>query len=270
MASLYLVHPFARWRAGGASARIPILMYHSIAEPGVQGDAHPRTAVSFRDFAQHVRCLHENGYRTVSLEDIWPHSKAVLCEKAIVITFDDGYLDFKTQAFPVLQEYGFTATVYLPTASIGRQRRTFQGKPCLTWAEVAELHRAGIRFGSHTVTHPKLTELDWPSVEREISDSKHTLEDRLGEAVTSFCYPFAFPSHKLQFCNRLRQALHSHGYQNAVCTVIGRARHSDPPYFLSRVPMNSDDDLAVFKAKLEGSYDWLRIPQHLYKKYLVR
>ena len=270
VATLYLFHPLARKSTGSSIVHIPILMYHGIAEPGVKGHPSSRTAVSPRNFAQQIHQLHEDGYRTVSLEDIGPQSKAVLCEKPVIITFDDGYLDFKIEAFPVLQRYGFTAIVYLPTGSIADQRRTFQGSPCLTWTEIAELRRAGIRFGSHTVTHPKLVELDWPSVEHEIGDSKRMLEDRLGEAVSSFCYPFAFPSHRHEFCNRLRESLQAHGYQNAVCTVIGRAKPNDPQFFLRRVPMDSGDDLLLFKAKLEGGYDWLQTPQHLYKKFFVR
>ena len=81
-----------------------------------------------------------------------------LAARAVVITFDDGFRDFYTAAFPVMQEHQFTATVFLPTAFIGEDRRSFKGAECLTWEEVRRLRRAGVQFGSHTVNHPRLVE----------------------------------------------------------------------------------------------------------------
>ncbi len=75
----------------------------------------------------------------------------------MVITFDDGFADFYTNAFPLLNRYGFSATVYLPTAYIGKSAREFKGVECLTWDQVRALDRAGVEFGSHTVSHPQLS-----------------------------------------------------------------------------------------------------------------
>jgi hypothetical protein len=85
----------------------------------------------------------------------------------VVLTFDDGYRDFSTHAFPILCKYGFSATVFLPTASIGPQPKKFKGKLCLSWKEVKQLFREGVAFGSHTVSHAKLTTLNKDQVEFE-------------------------------------------------------------------------------------------------------
>ena len=94
-------------------------------------------------------------------------------ERLVALTFDDGYRDFYTHTFPILARFQYTATMYLPTAYIGDQPRAFNGKPCLSWAEVKELHAAGIEFGSHTVTHPQLRDLPAAAVERGLPTTRH-------------------------------------------------------------------------------------------------
>ena len=113
--------------------------------------------------------------------------------KAVVITFDDGYADFYRYAFPILSEYGFSATVFVITGLMKPQRMSFKGTECLTLSEVRELHSQGISIGSHTVSHRDLRLLKQDEVENELSGSKKSLEDALGAPVKSFAYPFAFP-----------------------------------------------------------------------------
>jgi peptidoglycan/xylan/chitin deacetylase (PgdA/CDA1 family) len=97
----------------------------------------------------------------------------------VVLTFDDGYLDFYTQAFPVLRQYGFTATVFLPTDYIDSSKPGLKGKYHLTWDLVRELSQSGIDFGSHTCSHPQLYELSPAEIESELRKSKETIEFQL-------------------------------------------------------------------------------------------
>jgi peptidoglycan/xylan/chitin deacetylase (PgdA/CDA1 family) len=177
--------------------------------------------------------------------------------KGVVVTFDDGYSDFFRQAFPILNRFSFTATVFLPTAYIGTVAKQFKGMACLTWKEVRELRKCGISFGSHTVTHPQLRSLKANEINSEVVNSKTTIEDNLGESVDSFSYPFAFPDEDTTFAQTLRNALAGAGYDNGVSTRIGLARREEDRYFLRRLPMNSLDDVPLFGAKLRGGYDWL-------------
>jgi hypothetical protein len=95
--------------------------------------------------------------------------------------------------------------------------------------------------------------------------SKEIIEQKLGAAVTSFSYPFAFPEEDRDFTRFLSDALENHGFENGVSTIIGRARPGSNRFQLPRLPANSWDDPPLLRAKLEGGYDWLHWPQRFYK-----
>lgn len=269
---------------------VPILMYHSISDDPEAGvSPYYRVNTSPARFREHMRYLADHGYRTISLSTLVSWLSAcpgsddgpVVRRRSglpVVITFDDGFRDFYTEAFPVLQEFGFSATMFLPTAFIGGTHRRFRpvasgqwsgasGRECLSWAEVRELHQAGICFGSHTVNHPKLVELPWPKVERELRDSKTEIEQRLQTSVSYFCYPYAFPQQNQAFCARFRSILTGTNYTCCATTIIGNARKGSDPLRLSRLPINSQDEPSFLEAKLDGAYDWLAVPQAAVKTF---
>jgi peptidoglycan/xylan/chitin deacetylase (PgdA/CDA1 family) len=239
---------------------IPILMYHSVAEdsePGVS--PYYRLTTTPARFAAHMHWLRRNGYAVVDLDAAFHRSAARATDgkRLAVVTFDDGFLDFKTDAWPVLSELGFTATVFLPTAFIGQARRLFKGRPCLTWSEVRKLHGLGVRFGSHTVTHPKLYDLSWSAIRGELLDSRTALEQELGGPVRTFAYPYAFPQEDGDFAKRFKEELMEAGYAAGVTTAIGRMTPSSDPLRLNRLPVNDCDDETLFAAKMAGAYDWV-------------
>lgn len=253
---------------GHPAERIPILMYHGVTESG-NSHRHPyyETATSPAMFEQHVRFLRDEGYTSVSLSEALRRIKArdERCSNSVVITFDDGYQNFYTRAFPTLIEYGFTATVFLPTAYISQTRRSFNGFGCLTWDEVRELKSSGIEFGSHTEAHPQLRDLGAADIRHELRCSKETIENMLGCALDSFAYPYAFPETDRVFVGNLRDMLEETGYDNGVCTIVGTADATCDRYFMRRLPVNSGDDLRFFSAKLRGGYNWLHTVQYARK-----
>jgi peptidoglycan/xylan/chitin deacetylase (PgdA/CDA1 family) len=268
IATLYFFRPLHRIAGAQSGKRIPILMYHSISDKEADG-RHPYfdTRTSPRVFENHMEHLSKNNYSVISPEAV----VAKFAEgdfgnqKCVVITFDDGFRDFYTNAVPILSKYGFTATMYLPTAYIQQQTQTFKGMDCLSWNEVRELQRIGMQFGSHTVTHPVLKRISHSDLEAELGYSKQTIEQELGVGVTSFAYPYAFPEEDRNFTQRLRGVLENAGYQNGVSTVIGSTHSPEEKFFMKRLPVNSWDDPLLLEAKLAGDYDWLRAPQYLQK-----
>jgi len=268
LATLYVSDPIGKHLRPRRTS-IPILMYHSISDERRAGvNPYYQTTTTLKVFAEQMAYLGANGYATISPAEaaVVLGNNAEASRKNVVVTFDDGFLDFYTDAFPVLERFGFRATVYLPTAYVGESRASFKGKPCLTWSEIRELRGHGIEFGSHTVTHPQLYDLEPGVIEEEVLRSRQTIERELGCIVESFAYPYAFPEPDVAFKGRLRETLRQAGYRNGVCTTIGRPDARSDIFFMERLPINSGDDLSLFRAKLEGAYDWLAKPQYLVKK----
>jgi peptidoglycan/xylan/chitin deacetylase (PgdA/CDA1 family) len=267
LATLYVFQPLRRAVPHSRRIGIPILMYHSISDEA--GSAHSYYATTSRPtmFAEQLKLLSDTGYQVISLSEAVRQlqSDTAPTARQAVITFDDGYEDFYTHAYPLLSRYQFHPTVFLPTGYIGRHGHEFKGRRCLTWSQVRELYRTGVAFGSHTVSHPQLRSLPSDQLSYEVSRSKETLEDELGCTVESFSYPYAFPEQDESFKAELQTQLRAAGYENGVCTILGIANQTDDPFFLKRLPVSSRDDHRFLHAKLEGAYDWLHGLQYAAK-----
>ena len=264
--TLALGWPIARLTGRHQDDCVPILAYHSISD-NLFGYSHPYYQINttLEVFTEQIHSLRCAGYQTTDLQDFPASSPANSDSKKTVITFDDGYRDFLIEAWPVLQQCGFTATVFLVTDRIQDSPQRIEGADYLTWQDVRELYAQGVAFGSHTVSHPDLRSLGPDQIDYELGYSKEVIEEKLGAPVLSFSYPFPFPEEDQHFTRYLVDVLENHGYQNAVSTVIGRAQRTTRDFFLPRLPMNSWDDPKFLHAKLQGGYDWLHWPQWIHK-----
>ena len=263
LVTLYFSHPLTVTFGPTPKSRVPILMYHSISD-NLFGMSHPYFHINTLPevFSDQMRWLHNSGYRTISIIE----ALAVLqagddLTKTVVITFDDGYRDFITDALPVLKQCGFSATLFLATDRIRDTPERIGGADFLTWSDLRELHAEGVCFGSHTVTHPDLRSLGPDQLEYELGRSKEVLEDRLGVPIESFSYPYGFPEEDKDYARYLEDVLCNLGYNYGVSTILGRASRTSNRFFLPRLPVNSYDDREFFLAKLQGGYDWLHWPQ---------
>ncbi len=257
--TLYFFHPIKEIFKSQIP-NIPILMYHEISDKKENSYLpYYQTSTSPQRFLEQMNFLHENGYSVIDLTEVPPllGSMDRFLKKYAVLTFDDGYSDFFSQAYPILNRFGFKATVFLPTGIILESSSEARIHEYMSWEEIAELRSHGIAFGSHTVTHAWMRDLKYVEMEYEIKKSKETIEQKINQGVTAFSLPFAFPEGDNHFKKKLRGLLLESGYQIGVSTMIGCANKKDDIYFLKRLPVNTFDDLPLFRAKLEGGYDWL-------------
>ncbi len=267
LATLCLSFPLVRVLGPRQGTRVPVLMYHSISA-NLFGMSHPYYHIHTLPevFSQQMRWLRHEGYRAIDLHEAWAGLEAGTdLSKTVVITFDDGYRDFYTDGFDVMKQCGFSATIFLATGRIQNTPARIEGADYLTWKEVRELHSEGIRFGSHTVTHPDLRSLGPDQLEYELGRSKEIIEQNLGGPIASFSYPFAFPEEDECFTRFLEDLMENLGYEVGVSTILGRAGRRNNKFFLPRLPVNNWDDADMLRAKLEGGYDWLHWPQLLKK-----
>jgi peptidoglycan/xylan/chitin deacetylase (PgdA/CDA1 family) len=137
-----------------------------------------------------------------------------------VLTFDDGYSDFYSQALPLLKQHGFTGTLFMTTDWIGQEG---EGKRMLDWRELAEIEQAGIEIGAHSCKHPQLDQLPENLIREELYVSKSQLEDTLGLKVPGLAYPFGYSNAKVR--RVAREIGYDYGYSvgNAMTTSAADA-----------------------------------------------
>jgi peptidoglycan/xylan/chitin deacetylase (PgdA/CDA1 family) len=121
----------------------------------------------------------------------------------------------------------------------------------LTWEQIREMSREGITFGSHTMTHPAVSQLTAEQLERELGDSKRILEQRIGCAAPHFAYPFGKP----EDCGAAAlPVLQSHGYGSAATTLEGVNQPGDSRYELRRTQIVNERSLSMFIFKLNSLF----------------
>jgi len=201
---------------------VPILLYHHLGSIGRRS----RSYLSPDLFRMHLAHMKGRGYRAVELGWLVEEMRAgrKVPRRTIAITFDDGWRDNYERALPLITKYGVAVTIFLVSGRIGL--RDFIG-----WPEIREMKAAGVRFGGHSVSHPRLTEIPIEKARREIEDCKRALEDGLGEKVATFCYPYGF------FNRAIRDLVEEAGYRGACCNSPGRLWPDGDIYALKRVTM---------------------------------
>lgn len=227
---------------------LPIIVYRRVAPDGPS--SMERYRVSPDRLEEQLAYLSRNGYYGVTLDD-WRAAMAArspLVGRAVLITFDEGYRDFATHAWPLLRRYGFPATVFLVADAVGGSACWDAGHgesaPLLSWPEVRQLRGEGVRFASHGSTHRPLIGLPVEEVLREGARARAVLERELGEPVLALAYPYG--DHDA-IVRRLAAAC---GYECAVTCDPDRSRLTDDPMALPRLEISGADDLAVFAAKV--------------------
>lgn len=220
-------------RLGGI--RIPVLMYHKVVSEPVTGSRHG-TWITVERFERQLASLRRRGMTTVTLRDCLAAARGErpLPPRPVILTFDDGYLDNYTNAFPLLERLGMTAVVFLVAdpALSSNAWDAAAGEPwapLMTREQAREMSRAGIEIGSHALTHPRLPDLPDERLAWELGESKRVLESWLGTPVASLAYPYGAVD------ERVKRAAQQAGYELAVATNSGPIRFGADPLEIRRV-----------------------------------
>lgn len=224
---------------------LPILTYHSISnEPGP-------TSIAPSIFKAQMEAIADLGVDVVGLDVVeqWLDGEVELERRTLAITFDDAFEDFKLAAFPVLRNFGFTATVFAPTSAIGL-RENWDGanevpRALMTWDDISELASNGVSFGSHTRRHCDLTTISANDVADELGASRRELEERLSRPAPYFAPPYGRSNAKVRSAIAERYAL-------SVGVRLGEARRDSPRYDLPRIEMHYYRDIGRWREFLRG------------------
>jgi peptidoglycan/xylan/chitin deacetylase (PgdA/CDA1 family) len=216
----------------GKSEKIPVLMYHSIDyEKGNE------LRIPKEKFREQMKYLKDSGFTPISLEELYSHMVlgAKLPVKPIVITFDDGYDDNYTNAYPVLKEFGFKAVVFMITSAMDTSQ------DYLSAQQIKEMDKDGVSVEGHTVNHPELDKLPYDEQVKELKESKASLEKVLGREVKYAAYPYG------KFNTDTLKAVEELGYKMAFSTKSGLAQKSDGIYKLHRIYISDKYGMEKFK-----------------------
>lgn len=222
-----------------ASMHVPILMYHYIRDYNYPKDAAGMVlSVSPANFDQQMAYLSSNGFTPITLDTLAAiyANQAPAPAKPVVITFDDGYIDFYANAYPILHKYGFHAVSFIISG--------FVGKPAfMNWDNIKELQKSGlVSFESHTVSHAYLPGMSYPQMLKELLDSKSAIQAQTGVPVNFVAYPSGGTN------SFVIKAAQSAGYVGGVGTWFGK------PYGITmnmpRIRVNGGFSLALFASRL--------------------
>lgn len=251
---------------------IPVLMFHRVNDY-VRDNSNRYTIhkgsiididemkVSVSAFKTQLDYLKRKNYQVISMDEYSEIKKNKKKGKYVALTFDDGYEDNYHYAYPLLLERNMKATIYLVANFVDGNRPlpidqtdNFQNNKPLTWDEIREMHRHNISFGSHTLHHHFLMEIDDENeLKREIIESKKQIETELKCEVKTFAYPAGL------FNEKIIEIVKQY-YENAVITAYGRKVPllNDDPYLIEREAISRSDSLFMFKLKLWGVHRFIR------------
>jgi peptidoglycan/xylan/chitin deacetylase (PgdA/CDA1 family) len=231
--------------AGGLTdtVKVPILMYHYISDPPEDADIYREDlSVAPAAFREQLQYLADNGYTSIDLYDLAlaVTRRQALPPKPVILSFDDGYVDNYTNAFPLLQEFGFTGTFFIITAFVDNQNPAY-----MSWPMISEMAAAGMRIESHSKSHPDLSEANRDELIWQILGSQETIAAHIGYTPRFFCYPGG------RYSKETVAMLQELDFWGAVTTAGGNLHTYEDRYEWSRVRMRNSTTLPVFAALLD-------------------
>jgi peptidoglycan/xylan/chitin deacetylase (PgdA/CDA1 family) len=250
-----VVIPLKEKNRGGLSAdgfqTIPILTYHRFAE-----DCSSPLCMPKKTFERQMRYLKENGYHVITAEDLvaFLEYRQGLPKNSVLITMDDGYRSVYNIAYPILNKYGFKATLFIYTDFVG------VSKMAITWNQLKEMQANGFAIGSHTIYHSDLTspkegeseQEHVARIKKELNGSKKIIDQKLSQNTSFLAYPFGY------YDQRSIQMAKEAGYKLAMSVKRG-----GNPFFANPLTLRRDQ---ILKKDMQSFVSRLKTFNHLLLK----
>lgn len=226
---------------GGDHANL--FVYHRFGD-----DRYPSTNISLGHFREHLELLQREKANVITLGELVSRleRQQALPDRCAVLTIDDAYRSFLTGAMPLLAEYGYRATLFVSTDTVG-------GSGFLTWEDLQGLHKAGIELGNHSASHaylldhrPGETQAEWRDrVKHDLQRAQAAFREHLGIEPELFAYPYG------EFSPALVEVVRELDFRGAVGQQSGVVAPEADRYVLPRFPMGGDyTEPAEFRSKL--------------------
>ncbi len=209
---------------GERALHVPILLYHYVGNnPNPADKGRDVLSVPPDIFEEQLKTLRDNGYTTITLDDLSRGlDGGALPGKPVILTFDDGYVDFYYNVWPLLRTYNMQATAFIPMGLLG-------GGAYMTWSMVEEVSRSSVvTIGAHSITHVSLPSLSHDRLVAELVDSKKLLEQHTGKPVVWMAYPYGL------FDDRVVAEVKRAGYAGSVTTLPGSVQYKSRIYHMPR------------------------------------
>ncbi|WP_322867287.1 polysaccharide deacetylase family protein [Aquicoccus sp. G2-2] len=251
-----------------------VLLYHRVNRHPFRalGLVSREISVSTDAFDRQMAYLVRRGFRSIGLDEArrMIEGECPLDTKAVLITFDDGYTDNLTDAAPILKRHGFKAVVFPVLGMIGSDNREWpmsDPKALGDFMDEKQLKdwlAQGHEVGSHTMSHPVLTDLGDADLRHELQQSHDELEKRLGIS----CNAVAYPGGNVE--PRVAAMASAAGYQLGFTTQSGRSSPGTDPARLRRTEVSISDTQLVFRLKMAGVFDWTGVRDTPYYRRMMR
>jgi len=243
---------------------IVILMYHRV------NIIQKELCVTEENFKRQLAYLKKKNYNIISLDlAVNMIRTGEIKKKSIVLTFDDGYEDFYTNAWPLLKQYGYSSIAYIVPGYIESSRvfpwdKDLGESRLMNWSQIIALNQFGlVSFGSHSQNHYDLDKLDCKCVEYELGRSKQIIEEKLGKEIKHFSYPRGIYT---QLHKRIVQDMYDTGVLIFDGDPLTNTLSTDSLMRLKRIPVQRSDGYLLFVARIKG---WL-VMEEILKRFFSK
>lgn len=250
-----------------------VLCYHRVLPAAnAKTQEMPAYSVTPQQFSEQMALLREEGFTSVSLDEYCAAARGEreLPERAVLVTFDDGYADNYLEALPVAQRFGVKLNLFICTGLVAGERpKAFSSFSAveqhslelfpqhwqpLSRRQLKEMAAAGVGFGFHSHTHQNLCTLSAAELDADASLGMEVFQQYLGRPARIFAFPYG---HFGSYSQRALEILRDHGIEMFFSTELGRTPLEEGGEIFSRIVIHPEDDLESFRRKLFGGYDWV-------------